>query len=74
MREAEKLAIRRGGSDLCQYDRLLRMYDNIKNMGRASAAQCRDLEKHVLEIAMSYGETHEFRTTIEGAAPYLLHF
>ena len=74
MREAEKLAIRRGGNDLCQYDRLLRMYNDIKNMDRASAAQCRDLEKHVLEIAMSYGEAHEFRTTIEGAALYLFTF
>ena len=74
LREAEKLAIRRGDNDLCQYDRLLRMYNDIKNMGRASAAQCRDLEKHVLEIAMSYGEAHEFRTTIEGAAPYLFTF
>ena len=74
LREAEKLAIRRGGNDLCQYDRLLNMYNSIKNMDMADAAQCRDLEKHVLEIAMSYGETHKFRTTIEGAAPYLFTF
>ena len=72
--EAEKLAIRRGGNDLCQYDRLLKMYNGIKKMDRADAAQCRDLEKHVLEIAMSYGEGHKFRTTLEGATPYLFTF
>ena len=37
-------------------------------------AECRDLEKAVLEIALSYGRSHKFYTTLENAAPHLFTF
>ncbi len=74
LREAEKLAIRNGGNDLLQYERLLKMYHDIKDLDTADAAKRRDLEKRVLGIAASYGESHPFKTTLEGAAPDLFTY
>ena len=74
LREAEKLAIRNGGNDLSCYRRLLSLYKRIKGRESAGSAECLDLERAVLQIAVSYGEGHKFRGTLEGAAPHLFTF
>ena len=74
LREAEKKAIRNGGNDLVQYERLLKMYARIKDRDTADVAECLDLERRVLDIAASYGESHPFGNTLEAAAPRLFTF
>ena len=74
LREAEKLAIRNGGNDLSCYRRLLSLYKRIKGRESAGSAECLDLERAVLQIAVSYGEGHKFRGTLEGAVPHLFTF
>ena len=74
LREAEKYAVKNGGDDLSCYRRLLSMYRRIKNRGSADCAECLDLEKAVLRIALDYKKEHGFRATLENAAPHLFTF
>ena len=74
LREAEKMAIRNGGNDLSCYRRLLSLYKRIKGRESAGSAECLDLERAVLQIAVSYGKGHRFRGTLEGAAPHRFTF
>ena len=82
LRKAEKFAIRRGGSYLSCYPRLLAMYKNIKDRESAGCAECLDLERALLEIASSYGKAEDkkehdglkFKATLEYAAPRLFTF
>ena len=82
LRKAEKHAIKKGGSYLSCYRRLLAIYKRIKGRESASCAECLDLERAVIEIAAAYGEAerkkghdgHKFKVTLEGAAPCLFTF
>ena len=74
LREAEKHAVRNGGDDLSCYRRLLSMYGRIKNRESADGAECLNLEEAALRIASDYREGHEFRVTLENAAPHLFTF
>ena len=74
LRKAEKYAVRNGGNDLSCYRRLLSLYRRIRDMESAGCAECLDLERAVLQIAVTYGEGHKFRETLEGAAPFLFTF
>ena len=74
LREAEKHAVKNGGDDLSCYRRLLSMYRRIKNRTSADSAERLDLETAVLRIASGYREGHEFRVTLENAAPHMFTF
>ena len=72
--EAEKNAVKNGGNDLLQYERLLKLYRSIKDEDAADAAKRRDLKKHLLDTAASYEESHPFRDTLANAAPDMFAF
>ena len=74
LRKAEKYAIRNGGNDQLCHHRLLALYNTIKKMGSADSNECLSLEKTVLGIASMYDKSHNFRTTLENAAPNLFVF
>ena len=74
LRDAEKHAVKNGGDDLSCYRRLPSMYGRIKNRTSADGAECPDLEKAVPRIASGYREGHEFRVTLENAAPHMFTF
>ena len=74
LREAEKNAVKNGGNDLLQYERLLKLYRSIKDRDTADAAERRDLKKHLLDIATSYEESSPFRDTLTNAAPDMFTF
>ena len=79
LRKAEKHAIKKGDNYLSCYRRLLATYKRIKGRESASCAECLDLERAVIEIAVAYEEAerkkehdgHKFKVTLEGAAPCL---
>ena len=52
--KAEKYMVRKGGSYLSCYRRLLAIYKRIKSMESVRCAECLDLERAVLEIASAY--------------------
>ncbi len=74
LRAAEEYAIKNGGNDLACYRRLLALYRSVKDRESAGSGECLDLERTVLQIASDYGESHDFRTTLENAAPCMFTF
>ena len=73
LRKAERLACRHGGIYKSCYRRLLALYRSVKDKESAGCGKCLALEKTLLEITASYGES-KFRGTLEAAAPHLFTF